>query len=487
MWPTNVMEVLFTGSMVALLVDIGGRRSPPLKRYGAWFTSLAAVSVSMALLAVDWKSSLSQVMSLQPTSDPMATLYVVDRYTTFMGFTILVVVLFVTLYSVRYFEPGDRPTPFYALLLTMTCSLVGVASAGDFLTLFLFWEGMSVSGYGLVAFGRTQVSLEASMKYFIMAGIGSLLALYGIGLIYYSSGTIQLGAVATTVSPLLGTPLGQLGVALLVVGLGVEAAIVPLHTWLPDVYSGSAVPVASLMSGAVTGTGVFAIFKILQQLVPGVGTAVALSPMGLQLLLAALALVTMLVGNFSALTQPNLRRMLSFSSIAQTGYMLAALSTLSLAGLVAALFTIWNHGILKSNFFMLLGKEDSSLGSSSFASLRGKGRSDRRLGFLYASSSLGMVGAPPFGMFWSEILVVQSLILASGPTYYSIFAALAVAVVLNIVLSIGYYFRVINNVVFGESSSATKRPLADLLPSAGLLSLSLVTGLAPLLFLGNVI
>ncbi len=217
----------------------------------------------------------------------------------------------------------------------------------------------------------------------------------------------------------------------------------------------------------------------------GILPLVAHSPTNLQMTLIFLALITMLVGNLSALAQNNLRRILSFSSIAQTGYMLAALSTLSVAGLVAVVFTIWNHGLLKSNFFMVLGKKNSSMEDSQLEKLRGVGRGNRFLGFLYGSSSLAMMGAPPFGMFWSEILVVESLLLA-GQLSGAVFYVLAAVVVLNIVLSIGYYFRIINTVVFGEAQGeGDERTATDLLPPAALLALSLITGIAPFLILGQ--
>jgi formate hydrogenlyase subunit 3/multisubunit Na+/H+ antiporter MnhD subunit len=353
-------------------------------------------------------------------------------------------------------------------------------SAGDYLSLFLFWEGMSVSAYALVAYNRSQLSLEASMKYFFMAGIGSLIALYGIAVIYSVTGSLQLTAVAGMGS----SNLGIFGLAVLVIGLGVKAAIVPLHTWLPDVYATAPLPSASVISGAVTGAGVFAILKVLQPLVPGEVYSGGLpNVQALQAMLAFLALITMFVGNLSGLFQTNLRRMLSFSSIAQTGYMLAALSTLSIPGLVAVVFTIWNHGILKSNFFMLLGKENSSYERAELQNLEGKGRQDRPLGFLYASSALAMMGAPPFGMFWSEILVVLALVSAPG-----LFIWMAVMVLGNILLSIGYYYRIINKIVFRKSEGPSeKRALRDLFPPATLLALSLLTGLVPFLLLNNII
>jgi NADH-quinone oxidoreductase subunit N len=484
MWPTTVMEVLFTGGMLSLALGVVGKGSKLVRDYGPGAAAAGAMLVSLGSLLSGWASSLGSVVQLQPTQSSFASLYLADRFTAFAAFTVLVVGLAVAAYSVRYSGVGRRGGPFYALLLLLMCSLIGVISAGDFLSLFLFWEGMSVSAYGLVSFTRSPLSMEASVKYFLMAGVGSLLALYGIAAIYSASGTIQFAATGLVLQA--GARFGEFGLAMLVVGLGVEAAVVPLHTWLPDVYSASSISVAAVVSGAVTGTGVFALLKVVQPLVPGAGFAPAgpgLPGVGsVQLVLAALAFATMLVGNLSALAQVNLRKMLSFSSIAQTGYMLAALSTLSVTGLVAVVFTIWNHGIVKSNFFMVIGEENSSFDSASLERLRGAGRGNRVLGFFYGSSSLAMMGAPPFGMFWSEILIVQSLLFSQG----ALFDLLAAAVVLNIVLSIGYYFRVINTVVFGDSPGAPeRRPSGSLVSPAFLLALSLMTGIVPFLLLGR--
>lgn len=484
-WLTTVMEVLFAGSMLSLASDVVARSSPRARRYAPGAVAAGTIAASIALLAQGWAGSLGQMLQLQPVQSQFASLYLVDRFSTFVAFTVLVVGLAAVTFALDYYGPGERSAPFYSLLLVLLSSLVGVVSAGDFLTLFLFWEGMSVSAYGLVAFGRTRLSLEAAVKYFIMAGIGSLLALYGISAVYVSVGSIQLQAVQAATM----TAYGQLGVALILVGLGVEAAVVPLHTWLPDVYSAAGLPVAAVVSGAVTGTGVFALLKVVQPLVAGGGFGTAIvsgrpSLSSIQLMLAALALLTMLIGNLSALSQGNLRRILSFSSIAQTGYMLAALSTLSVLGLVAVVFTIWNQGLLKSGFFMTIGKGSSEYGSASLEKLKGAGRSNRLLGMMYASSSLAMVGAPPFGMFWSEILVVQSLLAASG----LVFGLLAAAVLLNIVISIGYYFRIVNTVVFGETEGApTAASSTSAIPPVALLCVSLATGLAPFLILGQVL
>lgn len=482
MWPISVMEILFGGAMASLVVDIVGKGSGGVRRFGPGSVAAVAFASSLFALVAGWRSSLGSIVYMQPVQQPFASLYLADKYTTFTAFTFLLIGLVVVVFSMRAFD-GPRQGPFYALLSILMCSLVGVISAGDLLTLFLFWEAMSISAYALVTHGRAQLSMEAGVKYFLMAGAGSLLALYGIAAVYFAAGSIQLQSIGSS----LGSTFGVLGLVVLFLGLGVEAAVVPLHTWLPDVYSASPIPVAAMISGTVTGAGVFALLKVVQPLVPGGGFGAPLAlgaASTVQVIIASLALATMLVGNLSALAQGNLRRMLSFSSVAQTGYMLAALSTLSVAGLVAVVFTIWNHGLLKSNFFMVLGKKNASLEGSQLDTLRGVGRGNRAVGLLYASSSLAMTGSPPFGMFWSEILIVQALLLA-GAASGALFYVLAAAVVLNIVLSVAYYFGVINTVVFGEArGERDPRSARDLLPPASLLAISLATGVAPFLILG---
>lgn len=487
MWLLSVMEVLFGGAMAALAADIGSKGIGLRRAYLAGTVASVSIAISLVLILTQWGSPLALPSYFQPGAYPFASLYLVDKFTTLVAFAITVIGLAVAVFSLRFLGSREHAGPYFSLLLVLLCSLIGVVSAGDFLTLFLFWEAMSVCAYGLVCFGRSQLSVEAAVKYFLMAGIGSLLALYGIAAIYSVTGSIRLDSVPQLFLP--ASAFGELGFALLLLGLGVEAAVVPLHTWLPDVYSAAPLPVASIVSGAVTAVGVFAISKILLPLVPPIASPGAAVPwsnslLGFQYLLVFLALVTMLVGNLSALSQANLRRMLSFSSVAQTGYMLAALSTMTITGVAAVAFTIWNHGLVKSGFFMTLGRNGQGYDQAELERLRGIGKKDRFLGFLYGSSSFAMMGAPPFGMFWSEIFIVQSLLFAST----ALFNWLALAVVLNIVLSIGYYFRVVNTVVFGDAQqevAPTSR--SDLLAPTSLLLLSLATGVAPFLVLAQLV
>jgi len=478
MWLTDLMEIQFGATMLTLIVDFGRSRYGERRAQVVGAVAVVALLVSLAEFMTNWSASLGAPTSLSPVQATYASLYTIDKYAMLVIFTVLLLGLAVAIYTAVKLSPRENAGPFYSLLLLLVTSTIGVVSAGDFLTLFLFWEVMSVSAYGIVAFRRKDLSLEAAMKYLFLAGSGSLLYLFGVGLVYSLEGSIKL-----TVLPFLLQQHGQLGLLALLmvaVGLGVEAAIFPMHTWLPDAYSAAPVPASAFLAGGVTATAVYALLKIVQPIVQASGLPASSALQGFQLTLASIAVLTMLIGNFGALGQSNIRRLLAYSSVAQVGYMLAALSTLSVLGIVAIVFHIWNHGLAKSSFFMLTGTSGDDYQEVELDKIRGAGQADRTLGVLYASSSLAMVGSPPFGTFWSELLIVQSL-LSVGT---ALFFGLAVTVVLNVLLSVVYYFRIINTVALGSSDAPPRKfNRALLLPPLTLLVISLLTGIIPSIIL----
>lgn len=495
MWLTDVMMVLFGGAMASLLLDLGKQRYEEYRPMVIGAVSTIVLAFSLIDLLLNWSAALVQAIPVRPIESNLASLYFVDKFGVFVIFTVLAVGLAVSFYSWKFLTANDNAGPFFALLLFLILSLIGIITAGDLLTLFLFWEGMSVAAYGLVAFKKeVTVSLEAALKYLFLAGTGGLIALFGISLVYSLSGSIQLRDLGLLFEK--NPPVAALGLFMLIIGLGVEAAIFPLHTWLPDAYSASIAPVSAVLAGIVTETAVFALIKIINPvfitpltstitpaLTPSVTQSQLLSPMqAIQISLVAIAVLTMLIGNLGALGQGNVKRMLSYSSIAHVGYMLAALATFSIVGVVAVLFHIWNHGIVKSSFFMLTGNKGRTYEDSELGKMRGLFHQNRLMGGMFALSSIGMVGVPPFGTFWSELLIIQSLLATQSITFY----ALAVIVVLNIALSVGYFSKIITSVAQSSSDSGKvavswRLTISPLI----LLLLSLVTGFAPWLLLGR--
>jgi proton-translocating NADH-quinone oxidoreductase chain N len=478
-WLTDIMEILFTGAMLSLAADLGKKYYGKYRPYVVGGVAIFSLSASLVVFLLNYSQALQGTILLQPIQSIFSTLYSLDNLGVLVILTILVVGLAIGFYCMMSFSATVKAGPFFTMLVLLVTSAVGIISSGDFLTLFLFWTGLSVTAFGLVSFQRRDVSLEAALKYFFIAGIGSLVYLYGVALVYSLEGSIRFSSITLLLQQ--NSTAAIYAVALLLVGLGVEVAVFPFHTWLPDAYGSAPAPIGA--SSVVSETLVFAILKILQPLVP---TGVS-SPLihGIQLTLVGFAVLTMFVGNFGAMGQGNMRRMLAFSSISQIGYILAGIATLTPLGFIAATFQIWNHGLLKSNFFMLTGFGKENYEEADFNRMKGIGRQNKFLGVLYTASSLAMVGSPPFGMFWSELLIVQSLIAVGS----SLFFGAAVIVVLNVFLSIAYYLRIINNMVLspsgdGQPASETtvSHPKSMVVPVL-LLTLSIITGLVPAIFL----
>jgi proton-translocating NADH-quinone oxidoreductase chain N len=477
------MEILFACAMACILIDLLKQSTGKWRVYAGGIICTAALAISLVDVLVNWSAGITGAITLRPVEASLASLYIVDKFGVFVIFTVLAVGTAVSFYAWRTLNPNENVGPFFSLLLILLLSLVGIIAAGDLLTLFLFWEGMSIAAYGLVAWKKkVAVSLEAALKYLFLAGAGSLIALFGISIIYSLTASIQLKDLPTIFQS--DPRLGAFGLALLFAGLGVEAAIFPLHTWLPDAYSAAPTAVSATLAGVVTETAVYALIKIINPtfVIPQGQVSQNLT-VTFQLALVLIAVLTMLIGNLGALGQSNVKRLLSYSSIAHVGYMLAALATFSVLGIVAILFHIWNHGLVKSSFFMLTGEKGERYEESELSEVKGLFGQNRLLGGMFALSSLGMIGVPPFGTFWSELLIIQSLFATNELTFY----ALAVIVVLNIALSVGYYSKIITAVSqHSDQSEKIKTPWRLTISPLLLILLSLLTGFAPWLLLGRI-
>ncbi|MEM4450006.1 MAG: proton-conducting transporter membrane subunit [Nitrososphaerota archaeon] len=469
-WLIYVMMICFSTSMIILLVDSIYVKIKRLRLLIAVTISLIALFSSLALLLLNWSLAPKQYYTIRPLESIFSTLYVFDNIGFVIVFMILLISISVVFYSKFYIGSSDNVGPYFSLIILMVVSMIGVVVAGDLLALFLFWEAMSICAYGLASFNKEdQLSLESTIKYLLLAGTGSLMALLGIGLIYNETKSILISDLGKLFSHNIG--IGQLGLLFLLIGLGVEAAIFPLHTWLPDVYSSSHPPVTSLFVGATKATSFYALIKILQQI-----RLPEFSITQLNLVIGVIAILTMIVGNFSAVYQSNIRRLLAYSSITHAGYILASLSTISSLGFLACIFHIWNYCIVKSALFLLTGTISRNYEDSDLNRFIGIGGKDKLLGSLFAALSLAMVGSPPFGLFWSELLIIKSLLISG--TFMSLI--LAISIVINILISIGYYYKIINTITLGAGNLSNK--IYDrmmLVPILILTFLSLATGIMP--------
>lgn len=403
-----------------------------------------------------------------------------DGLAVFLGIVATGLGLLVALYSyVSMREGGNRPT-YTTLLLLLGTGIVGIGLATDLFNLYVFFELMALASYALVAFHRDrEEAVEAGMKYIVMSSAGSLLALVGIGLIYLGTGTLDLGTLATTALP-VGLALPAAG--LLIGGFGVKAAIVPLHTWLPDAHAAAPSGISAMLSGIVIQSGLVAMLRSLTLF--GLGAAAGFS---YGLLLAFLAVLTMTVGNLIAMRQRDLKRLLAYSSIAQMGYILLGFGigleygiALAVAG---GVFHLLNHALMKGGAFLAAGVLQRRFGTRDLTALRGAGRALPMVGLCFALFVLGLAGVPPTAGFLSKLFLATGAAQA-GAVLGTFFV---IALVANSVLSLAYYVPVLSGLL-AKTGATPPAAAASTSPWLGiplllLAALLLLLGLWPALAL----
>ncbi len=356
---------------------------------------------------------------------------------------------------------------FYALLLLAVVGMMTMAAAADLIMLFIGLEIMSIAFYVMAGFARERpASNEAALKYFLLGAFATGFLLYGIALLYGTTGSTRLSVVVAE-SIRLGTdPVYRLGVALLVIGLGFKVAAVPFHMWVPDVYEGAPTTVTGFMS---TG-GKAAAFSVMllvftPQLLLHVGS--------LREVIAILAALSMVVGNILALSQHSIKRMLAYSSIAHAGYLLAGVVAANTYGQNGVLFYLLAYTLMNVGAFGVLAVFESGEGKNlTFDDYAGLSASRPLLAGTLAMFMFSLTGIPPFAGFFGKYYVFAGAVEA-GYTW------LAIVGVLMSVVSAYYYLRVVVVMYFKEkvgempTSAGALDYTAVLVSAAGTLALGL--------------
>jgi NADH-quinone oxidoreductase subunit N len=323
---------------------------------------------------------------------------------------------------------------YYALLLGSITGMVVLAQSSDLITLFVGIELLSIPLYVLCATElRRATSLESGLKYLVIGSVGSATLLYGLALIYGASGSMQFGAIAEAIgsADLPATdPLLLTGVALAATGLAFKASVAPFHQWTPDVYQGAPTPITTFMAVA-TKAAAFAIFlrlfdHALGDAQPDWGPA-----------LAALAAVTIVVGNAGAIAQRSLKRLLAWSSVAQAGYLLAGVVVGTTLGLQATAFYLAVYLLMNvAAFAVVIARERVSEHGDDLASLDDLGRSEPWLAWPMTIAMLSLAGFPVTAGFIGKFYLIDASV-AGDYTW------LGIAIVIGSVISLAYYLRVV--------------------------------------------
>ena len=446
--------VLTAAATMILVVDLwlspAGRKS---------LGYLSFLGVILALLAV--------LTAVGRDGQYWGDMIAVDAFALFFKTVFLIVAALVSLTSIGYVTRHGVPAAeFYALLLSATVGMLLMGSSRDLLVIYLGLELTSISSYVLAGLLRHDPrSNEAAIKYFLNGALASGVLLFGLSLLYGLTATTHLDVIAQNLQVgRVSLPVLLAAMIFVIGGFGFKIAAVPFHFWAPDAYEGAPTPVTAFFSVGPKG-GVFA--AILRTFLLGLP---ALAPRWAGIF-AVLALITMTVGNLTALWQTNIKRMMAYSSIAHAGYLLVGIAAGSLLGTQAVLFYLLAYAFMNLGAFAVITALDTEGPGAEIKDYIGLSQRSPWLAWTLTLFFISMIGIPPTAGFLGKLLLFSAA-LQGGYLW------LALAIAVNSAISVGYYYGVVRNMFL--VAPADRTPVGSSLA----LHAALVVGVAGTLLIG---
>ena len=349
---------------------------------------------------------------------------------------------------------------FFSAYLMCFCGLLGVAATGDAFNLFVFLEISSIATYVLVALGysRDRRALPAAANYVLMGTIGASFFVIGVGFLYAATGTLNIAELAVRLQDVADSKAVLAGYAFIFVGLGLKAAMFPLHQWLPNAYAYSPNFVTMFLAATATKVAIYALIRFLFTVF---GTDYAFEGTSLVWVLMPMGIAAMVACSFQAVFQTDIKRTLAYSSVAQVGYILLGVSVGTAAGVSAGMLHLVNHGIIKGALFMAVSGVVLVYQGTSLNDFRGLGQSAPWTMTAFAISGLSLIGVPLTAGFQSKYALVGAL-LDQGWWWA------AMILMFTSVLAVVYIGRILEAVFFRAPTNPNKRqkeaPMIMLVP-----------------------
>jgi NADH-quinone oxidoreductase subunit N len=405
----------------------------------------------MAIIAVLAAAVAAYSLQFQWSNHPRILfkgMLIIDNFSIFFQWLFLIIAGVSAVLSMRFNERESiNRGEYYALLLFACSGMSLMASSGDLILTFLGIEILSIATYVLAGFKKDDArSNESSLKYFLLGSFATAILLYGIALVYGGTGSTNYLAIRDVAFVQGSVQITTLiGLGLLMVGFGFKVALVPFHSWVPDVYEGAPTPVTAFMAVGPKAAGFAALIRVLVQAFPYLAQ-------DWSSILWLLAILTMTLGNVVAVLQTNVKRMLAYSAIAHAGYILVGIVPNSDMGFSAVLFYIVIYTVMNLVAFSVIlsfsGKGDARVQLSDYAGL------GRRAPFAAAALSLALIslaGIPLTGGFIGKFYLFSAAIQKG-------YIGLTVVAVLNSVVSVFYYFRLMIYMYMREAGEEAPEP-----------------------------
>ena len=369
---------------------------------------------------------------------PIGIEFVYDGLSAFFVLVINTVAFLVLIHSrkISKMEFPGKEMPYYSLAMLMLLGFNGMILTGDLFNLYVFLEISSLSSYALISIGDRQAPF-AAFRYLIIGTVGGTLYLLGVGFLYTVTGTLNIIDMSAMLPQLFDNSAVFAALILMIVGIGVKAALFPMHGWLPDSYTYASSTSTALIAPIGTKVGAYILFRIVLWLF-GIELTDAVAP--ISYIVGVLACLGILYGSIMAIAQTEMKRMLAYSSVSQIGYIIMGLSLANPLGFAGALLHVLNHAVMKACLFMVSGNLRLKEGHSDISRFDDSYR--KKYPWTMASFSIAaisMVGLPPLAGFFSKWYLALGTI---DNENWLFLAVILISSLLNAV----YFFRILEKV-----------------------------------------
>ncbi len=443
---------------------------------GRWISVLgsAALLVSAAILMTNVLAGGVVAAQMGQWPAPFGITLVADLLSAVMVVITGITGLAVAIYALADVDERKEQLGYHALYQVLLAGVCGAFLTGDLFNLYVWFEVMLISSFGLLVMGGNRQQLDGGIKYVTLNLVSTILFLSGIGLLYGMTGTLNMADLHSAVQNVENPGLLVVVAVMFMIAFGVKAAVFPLFFWLPASYHTPAISVSAIFAGLLTKVGVYALFRMFTLVFT---TDVAYT----HTILLWVAGFTMVTGVLGAAAMNDFRRILSFHIVSQIGYMILGLALFTPLALVGAVFYLVHHIIVKANLFLVAGVARRIAGSTELSQIGGLYKTAPLLALLFLIPAFSLAGFPPLSGFWAKYVLVKAALEDGG------YVIAGVALVVGL-LTIYSMTKIWGNAFWKPhpagvhptlSSIAPKDLAALILPIAALATLTCIIGLFP--------